>query len=525
MAELRRVTSESQLSTHSSLEEEEIDLEKERRRKENKIGQHRPPKQSLGRTSSDKQQRTNNKHEYNLAYALKSFGGVAIAGTAWEPAKVSERTKSENGFETTGSKTKASKRGKEKTVAMALEIAGGIAIAAAAWTPTIKLQKISTAQNNSEPYQSLQSSISAENKQIKKAKQYSVAEGLRIAGGVTIASSLWVPQNNPNKVSRAARESSKVANQHNQIKEYTVGEALRTAGGIAIAGISWTGKLPNSKEQNNISPARTVQSIDFQSKEERPILVDMATSPIPASPTPVLMPILQQHQPPTPNKQTPKAVEEPMASSQLSVTPELRNTPTPAVVAHSSKSLTPTFIEEPLQPATSHIVRKELLPSPQVTIVTPRPSTRKTPVVIKETIIRETSRPRSLRSREIAKPAALLVATNLPTQGRPISRDQTLASKPTTPSPPPYSPIDKNHQVSPPPIQVHEPTPIQTQAPETSSKQPPNPVEASDNDIEEIDIPEEPVVRVARAEAPKAKRKALAQLTPLVSTPLPFMSI
>ncbi|KAF6017107.1 hypothetical protein EB796_024596 [Bugula neritina] len=80
---------ESELSDHSSLAEEDLDLERDRKRKANKVGYHRPLTYfaKAGEAADPRTKKSERTPKYSIASALKTAGAVALIGAAWTAKK------------------------------------------------------------------------------------------------------------------------------------------------------------------------------------------------------------------------------------------------------------------------------------------------------------------------------------------------------------------------------------------------------------------------------------------------------
>ena len=637
MTALSRIAAEDQLSVHSSLADEEINLDRERRRKASKIGQH-PPESKLGfagaayaaKVAGKQRQSKGKKH--NVEKGLKIAGKVGIAGAAAH----SEEKKPKNDLYSTAVVATTVARVKRyqekldttKTISAALRVAGAVAIAACAWTPAQQLNDLQLENaevdepDNTEnkPKHTIKGAGHAARAMVtanisyKRRKEYNVAEALRTAGGVAIAGTAWTKNIPDTHETSKERESAKVVHKkqtikgaglaargmvkanatYKRIKEHSVAEALRTAGGVAIAGVSWTKKISELQEMSpDLTDTQTGSHITVNSSNATPqrVFVDMATSPIPQneptpaprydgtptpepSPSPIPLPdptptevkrkallavgaaaAFQSSAPrrtPTPSpvpsvppksagtptkvkSPTPVIVAQPVKSPSptpvivvqpvkspsptpvIAVQPVKSPSPTPVIAVQPVKSPTPTP-EIAVEPEKSPSPTKTRSPTPQPSIKSPTPTPQSStqssqetviappvvvPVVAAPVITNEVRR-ETVRSRE-RRPAALLAAGAVighhhQTQKR---RDPT----PRVPSPveDKSNPVIKHEDPEPPAVQVKPTTPAESD---------------DDEEIEEIPLIQDEAVTVPNlaATAPKPKRKALARLTPLVSS-------
>ena len=637
MTALSRIAAEDQLSVHSSLADEEINLDRERRRKASKIGQH-PPESKIGFAGAayaakvaGKQRQSKGKR-HNVEKGLKIAGKVGIAGAAAH----SEEKKPKNDLYSTAVVATTVARVKRyqekldttKTISAALRVAGAVAIAACAWTPAQQLNDLQLENvegdepDNTEnkPKHTIKGAGHAARAMVtanisyKRRKEYNVAEALRTAGGVAIAGTAWTKNIPDTHETSKERESAKVVHKkqtikgaglaargmvkanatYKRIKEHSVAEALRTAGGVAIAGVSWTKKISELQEMSpDLTDTQTGSHITVNSSNATPqrVFVDMATSPIPQneptpaprydgtptpepSPSPIPLPdptptevkrkallavgaaaAFQSSAPrrtPTPSpvpsvppksagtptkvkSPTPVIVAQPVKSPSptpvivvqpvkspsptpvIAVQPVKSPSPTPVIAVQPVKSPTPTP-EIAVEPEKSPSPTKTRSPTPQPSIKSPTPTPQSStqssqetviappvvvPVVAAPVITNEVRR-ETVRSRE-RRPAALLAAGAVighhhQTQKR---RDPT----PRVPSPveDKSNPVIKHEDPEPPAVQVKPTTPAESD---------------DDEEIEEIPLIQDEAVTVPNlaATAPKPKRKALARLTPLVSS-------
>ena len=705
MTALSRIAAEDQLSVHSSLADEEINLDRERRRKASKIGQH-PPESKIGfagaayaaKVAGKQRQSKGKRHNVEkglkiagkvgiagaaahseekkpkndlystavvattvarvkryqekldttktISAALRVAGAVAIAACAWTPAQQLNDLQLENveGDEPDNTENKPKhtikgaghaaramvtanisyKRRKEYNVAEALRTAGGVAIAGTAWTKNIPDTHETSKERESAKVvhkkQTIKGAGLAARGMVKatatykRIKEHSVAEALRTAGGVAIAGTAWTKNIPDTHETSKERESAKVVHKkqtikgaglaargmvkanatYKRIKEHSVAEALRTAGGVAIAGVSWTKKISELQEMSpDLTDTQTGSHITVNSSNATPqrVFVDMATSPIPQneptpaprydgtptpepSPSPIPLPdptptevkrkallavgaaaAFQSSAPrrtPTPSpvpsvppksagtptkvkSPTPVIVAQPVKSPSptpvivvqpvkspsptpvIAVQPVKSPSPTPVIAVQPVKSPTPTP-EIAVEPEKSPSPTKTRSPTPQPSIKSPTPTPQSStqssqetviappvvvPVVAAPVITNEVRR-ETVRSRE-RRPAALLAAGAVighhhQTQKR---RDPT----PRVPSPveDKSNPVIKHEDPEPPAVQVKPTTPAESD---------------DDEEIEEIPLIQDEAVTVPNlaATAPKPKRKALARLTPLVSS-------
>ena len=558
---MQRSVSDTNLSAHSSLEEEEIDLERERRRRQQRAGHHGPNSlytAALTTTGVAKANRfRRNRKEKTVAAALEIAGGIAIAAGSWTPSKVIGKRKKPALADTAYVATAAAKgkiyakRDKTKTVASALRVAGAVAIAAASWTRQDK-----PPETNGLSLAGAVTAAQAVNKAKKSRPKYRVADALKIAGGVAIAAGSWVPNKRSMKgAGQAARAMVKAKKTYEKKQEYNVASALRVAGAVAIAGVSWT------------KQSDTIEEVPEPVPERRVILVDTASSPIPPpTPTPDVPLWRGEETPdiPTPTPDIPiwREAETPVINTPTpdlplwrgAETPQLPRTPSPdiplrAVTAHLTPTATPPITpdipyrltESALTPSLPPPETPELTPdiplrtqtltpdytrpvTPRtptpdipygretltpdytrpVTVITPSPSPRRSP----SPEVRRRSPSPSPSPRRSPSPRAVSINQTQPvvvrerSSHRPRSRSR---DRPVVAPVAVVAAVHRNNKVTPQRA-WNTPTPEPLPLEEPAPKQAPA-----------IHITEESAeVSNAGGGNPKPKRKTLARLTPLV---------